>query len=47
MFDVAVHTETYEILVIYYMVDEPGKVYARPVSMFLSEVDRVKYPNVT
>lgn len=47
MFDVAVYTETYKIFVIYYSVDEPGKVYARPVSMFLSEVDRVKYPNVT
>ena len=47
MLDVAVHTETYVILVIYYRVDEPGKVYAGLVSMFLSEVGRVKYPNVT
>lgn len=44
--NIAVHTETSEIFVIYHNVNETEKVYARPISMFLSEVDKVKYPNV-
>lgn len=45
--DIAVHTENYEILVIYCGVGKEERVYARPISMFLSEVDKKKYPDVT
>lgn len=42
---VATHTENNEELVIYYQ-HENQQVYARPISMFCSEVDRDKYPHV-
>lgn len=38
------HTETEEITVVY---DYEGTIWNRPLEMFMSEVDREKYPNVS
>ena len=40
------HTETAEKLVIYISMGVGGNVFARPIDMFMSEVDHEKYPDV-
>lgn len=42
----AEHTESGETLMVYRPLYGEKKLYARPLAMFLSEVDREKYPNV-
>ncbi len=43
---IAIHSETSEMRVIYHSVDNPKFCWDRELEMFLSPVDKVKYPDV-
>ena len=45
--DVATHSETKEKYVVYRGLYGNSELYIRPLEMFLSKVDKVKYPKVT
>lgn len=45
--EIATHSETGERYAVYRQLYDDCKLYVRPLDMFLSKVDKVKYPNVS
>lgn len=45
--DIGVHSETAELQVIYRPMCDLNKIWIRPLDMFLSPVDKTKYPDAT
>lgn len=43
---IALHSETEEPYVVYHREGHDGELWIRPLNMFLSPVDRAKYPDV-
>lgn len=44
--NIAIHSETGELYVVYRQLYGEGALYIRPYKMFISKVDKNKYPNV-
>ena len=44
--DVAIHSETMEKYVVYRALYENADLYIRPYEMFMSKVDKEKYPDI-
>lgn len=44
--DIAKHSETGETYIVYRKLYGDGELWIRPLSMFLEEVDKMKYPDV-
>lgn len=42
----AIHSETREKMMVYAALYDDGGLFVRPLDMFLSEVDREKYPEI-
>ena len=45
--DIVIHSETKEEMVLYQQLYGDGKKYVRPKELFISKVDKEKYPNVS
>ena len=44
--DIAIHSETQDKYVVYRQLYGTNNLYIRPLDMFISKVDKDKYPNV-